>query len=36
MLYDAAGKMIERELAALLATYVVRLVHGPSVVSFTL
>jgi len=36
MLYDAAGKMIENDLASLIAGYVVQLVHGPSVASFVL
>jgi hypothetical protein len=36
MLYDAEGKMIEAVPAAVLAGYVVRLVHGPSVESFAL
>ena len=36
MLYDASGKMIEADLAELLAGYVVQLVHGPSTTSFAL
>jgi len=36
VLYDSTGKMIQAELAALISSYVIRLVHGPSVASLAL